>query len=92
MEVLLIDARCGVYIPKMFTNLINDSWKNIDQEDIDVLGMGPDHEEYWDTWNHVIANTYYLDKNNNKWILSEDQDLWMVNTDDINYELVQDEA
>jgi hypothetical protein len=92
MEVLLIDSRGGVYIPQMFTNMIDGNWKNIDQEDIDVLSMGPDHEEYWDAWDHVMNNVYFIDKNKNKWVLNHDEDLWMINTDHPNYELDQDEA
>lgn len=81
VNLILSDAR-GVYIPRDF---VTDNYKvavdhckawNITQEDAEILASGPDHEFYWETWDTVLSNAQYTDEEGNKYVLSQDGDLW----------------
>lgn len=53
---LIVDGGWGVYAPKMVAEYGWLREGGIDQEDIKVLLSGPDHELYWETWDHVLSN------------------------------------
>ncbi len=36
----------------------------------EILLAGPDHQDYWDTWNTVLNNAYFIDPDTNmRWYL-----------------------
>ena len=52
----IVDSGFGVYVPKMTAEY---GWLHvggINQEDIDILLAGPDHEWYWETWERVLSD------------------------------------
>lgn len=84
VTLILSDAR-GVYIPRDFvTDNYNEiagdhcaAW-GIKPEDAEILASGPDHEFYWETWDDVLQNAKYTDKDGNTYFLSQDGDLWAL--------------
>lgn len=84
LSLLLSDSR-GVYIPRDFVNNFDLNKWHIDQKYIDVLSS-PDDEFYWDYWDVVCGNAYYIDEQCNKWVLHQDGDLLAIC-----YELLTDE-
>ena len=77
-SICLVDGIRGVYVPQFFaTHLF--SWTMSD-EDRAVLQAGPDHPDYWPTWEHVLA-TATMTVNGRKWGLWHDQDLFAVRED-----------
>jgi len=75
-KILLSDSN-GVYIPKMFVNGF-EGWKNITDQDIEILNEGIDGNLYWDTWDNVIQKTEYVDEEGHIWHLYQDGDLFAV--------------
>ena len=74
IEILLNDHR-GVYIPRDFVNNF-ENWHGISSDDISCLKEGPENENYWDIWQTVLDNAYYIDEKGNKWELYQDGDLF----------------
>ena len=79
------DSARGIYIPQYFAETyVKSRWKYIDESDISVLRIGPDHEQYWDAWDNILDNAETTDG----WTLYQDGDLFVVNgqsaVDDIN--------
>lgn len=77
IELIFEDSR-GVFIPQNFAQEINlDKIQGIEQIDIDILLKGPeDNELYWDSWNRVLDEAYYIDENQKKWSFYQDGDLF----------------
>ncbi|HLS53622.1 MAG TPA: hypothetical protein VK031_06595 [Tissierellaceae bacterium] len=72
---LLIDGSLGVYIPQKFAEdhadiLINSS-ELIDE--LEILKDGPDQDEYWFAWDHILDNAECADNG----YLYQDMDLWV---------------
>jgi len=77
---LLVSDAMGVYIPQIFARFDFTNWTGIDQEDIEILLRGPDHEDsenYWDAWSMVVINAVHTDPYGNRWRLHQDGDLWI---------------
>jgi hypothetical protein len=84
INLVLSDIR-GVYIPRDFVNNFDlDKW-HIDTKYIDFLSS-PDNEFYWEYWDEVLSNAYFIDESGNKWYLWQDGYLWAIC-----YELLTDE-
>jgi hypothetical protein len=88
--VLLIDNHHGVYIPQIFgQDLKNNCYRianfaDIDQEDIDILCAGPDHEFYWESWEYILDNIVLLGlKDVRHCLYQNDGDLWAVPEEEI---------
>lgn len=78
---ILLDSNRGVYIPRDFAEGFKFSeygWRNVKQEDLNILKKGPEHEWYWETWYDVVNNTYYIDSDGNHWNLWENGDLFAI--------------
>jgi hypothetical protein len=59
IELLLDDAR-GIYIPQAFAECFDlDAW-HVSPDDAAILAQGPEHDLYWDTWQDVLDNAYYM--------------------------------
>ena len=76
----MIDGAAGIYVPQRFAENLNPRLWHIGQDDINVLLAGPDHEHYWDTWDHVL-NVAEWHKGNSPstfeaWRLEQDGDLF----------------
>jgi hypothetical protein len=79
--LLLSDAR-GIYIPRDFTlHVGRDYVSGISDEDWEILAAGPDgpdHEHYWDTWEHVLNNAEVTSDEGVKYFLNQEGDLWLI--------------
>lgn len=79
--LLLSDAR-GIYIPHDFASDFDfgeDGWQGVSTEELEVL-VDAYHEDYWEVWNIVLSNAYYVDKPSGKvYHLHQDGDLWAFN-------------
>ena len=54
---LLFDGASGVYIPQRFAREIDRSRVHgVSQSDYEILEAGPDHEDYWEVWDHVVRD------------------------------------
>lgn len=78
IELVLFDNR-GIYIPRDFAEVVRAGtcWSGFNDEDIDILLQGPDHELYWDAWDSVLGSTKFTDSRGRTWYLSQDGDLWI---------------
>lgn len=75
IEVLADSAR-GVYIPQHFAETC-DHWSGVTQEEFRILCKGPNNVHYWDTWNDVLNNAYYIEESSGrKFQLHHDGDLF----------------
>ena len=76
IELLLNSAR-GVYIPQNFVECVDaDEW-HLSEYDVKELS-DYNNEFYWDAWNSVLDNAYFVDSGGNKWTLFQDGDLWAI--------------
>jgi hypothetical protein len=87
---LLLDSNRGIYIPRDWAEEIYPlsptkppegafwGWLGILASDVAVLLAGPDHEDYWETWDDVLDNAVYVNPNGSRWVLFQDGDLWAV--------------
>ena len=74
----LVDNHHGVYIPQIFAKTIDRSKvKHVTEEDWEILKSGPDHEEYWDTWDTVLRNAEIV-ADGVTYRLHHDMDLWAL--------------
>lgn len=86
-ELLLDDAR-GVYIPKAFTECFDlDAW-HVAKEQAEILAKGPDEELYWEVWDEVLRDAYYVsdgksDLKAGRWTLDQDGCLFARHEDHI---------
>lgn len=74
---IIVSSHHGQYVPQVFA-LEYQNWKNISNEDMDILVQGPDHEWYYETWFNVMNEASFTDTNGNKWVLYEDGDLFAI--------------
>lgn len=78
---LILDGSRGIYIPQGFAERFGHwlgEWKNVNQDDIDTLLEGPDHEWYWEAWQNVVDNAEYMGADGVKYSLYQDGDVWLV--------------
>ncbi len=64
---LLVDGCRGVYAPQAFARGYGEAW-GVSPEDMAVLLKGPDHEDYWETWEGVWMNAT-LNRDGRTWHL-----------------------
>lgn len=69
----MLDSARGVYIPRDFAEFAG--WDGISSEDREVLESGPDHPDYWGTWERVLDNATF-DIDGITYSLLHDGDLW----------------
>lgn len=75
---LLVHSECGVYGPRDFADYFGSLFDIVD-EDMEILSQGPDHEEYLETWDHVIDNCEHVDDDGNEWKVYENEgDIWAI--------------
>lgn len=80
--ILFASDRHGIYIPQYFAESVNrDKLSGVSDEDMDILLVGPDHDEYWDTWNDVEQSAILTDSDGTTYGLYQDGDLWLIPTD-----------
>lgn len=88
--LLLSDSR-GVYIPQHFAqdfaivgvDGLEDApgllaWRGIKPKDVETLRAGPDEEWYWEAWDSVLNNAFWLSEDGWRFTLSQDGDLWAL--------------
>lgn len=90
---LLSDAR-GIYIPRDFVQgfaieckeedkqaaIDGKAWKGIKANDV-IVCNDPDHEWYWDAWDSILNNAYWIDSEGHKWTLHQNGNLWAIRDD-----------
>lgn len=77
-RVLVIDDSQGIYIPQKFAvNFTIEDW-HVSPEDAEILKAGPDHTNYWETWEDVLKTAYYIEKaDDSRWQLEQDDSLFI---------------
>jgi hypothetical protein len=80
----ILDSNRGIYIPQTFAAQCCPADWGISAEDIAVLLAGPDHDDYWEVWSDVLDYASWTDPHGRRWILSQDDDLFMELWDDPN--------
>lgn len=84
---LLLSSNHGQFIPKLFASNFDLSKFNINLSDYDKIALQDvEHEWYWDAWQTIENNAYYIDEKGNEYTLLLNGDLWLVC-----YELMTDE-
>ena len=76
IQLLLSDAR-GVYIPRDFCQNFDLCQWHTKKDYQDILS-NPNNEFYWDYWDELLSNAYFVDELGNKWELYQDGDLWAI--------------
>ena len=77
IELLLSDSR-GIYIPRDFLDFDLDKWHiKLSDEDLTIL-QDPYNDYYWDVWENILQNAYFVDEKGDRWALWQDGDLWAV--------------
>lgn len=74
---MLKDESWGVHIPREFADVFGDNW-GVSPHDKRTLLAGPDHGNYWDTWETVLYYAHHIDKDGCRWCLYQDGGLWAV--------------
>ncbi len=72
----IVDGVFGIYVPQRFTEKFTAEEWGIDEEDFKCLEKGPTEEFYWETWDDVLADAAYTDKDGKVWRLEQDGDLF----------------
>lgn len=70
----LVDSNKGIYIPRQFAKVWGEK-SDLKKEDLEVLLAGPDHMDYFDTWDSVV-NTLTFEFEGSIYGVFEDSDLW----------------
>jgi hypothetical protein len=80
-RILLLDESRGIYIPyKFFHNYDLRRW-GLDPKDYGELSS-VDNDNYWSTWDDLLANAKYTDEFGRSYYLEQDGDLFAVLIDD----------
>ena len=73
---ILFDSSRGQYLPKAFGEDCQH-WSGVTQEEFRILRKGPANVHYWDVWNDVLNNAYYIEEaSGRKFQLHHDGDLF----------------
>ena len=75
--VLMMSDSYGVYIPHHFLDC-RIGWHGIAPEDAEIIAQGPDHEWYWEAWDSVLNNAFWIDAEGHRFTLHQDGDLWAI--------------
>lgn len=63
-SIVLVDGCCGIYVPVGFYNRYNGSeyLHNANADDMEYIGNtdNMDSCEYWDTWDSIINNAFFI--------------------------------
>lgn len=82
---LLVNGSHGVYVPQVFAEQFDlTEWVVNVPDPMELESV--DNQYYWETWEDVLNNASYTDKDGHVWTLYQDGDLWAVC-----YELLTDE-
>jgi hypothetical protein len=76
----IIDGAMGIYVPQEFAKRYDLKVWHIEQEAIDILLEGPDHEHYWEVWDEALTYARFS-ANGHTWGLYQDGDLFTVRDD-----------
>ena len=77
-SILFADSNRGQYIPQYFAEAIKrEGVSGVSAEEFDILTAGPDHPDYWETWDRVLNNARVSDAIRS-YELHQDGDLWLV--------------
>jgi hypothetical protein len=77
IEILLNDTR-GVYIPRDFVQGFDmEAWHITDQDMINDL-QEPENEWYWESWESLMNNAYFVDSEGMTWRLYQEGDLFAL--------------
>ena len=76
INLLLSDCR-GIKIPQDFYNNFDLEKWNIDETEVQY-SSDCYNELYWNCWEYVLNNAYYLDEKGNKFVLYHDGDLFAI--------------
>ena len=89
--ILVVNSAHGIHCPMMFARWAaelktvcenHDQW-GIGPDDVRILLHGPEHADYWETWDHVVNNARFIDRYGMTWHLDqEDGDVWLVREED----------
>ena len=72
---ILLNSSHGIHIPELFIkNFDMEQW-NINKND--YIDLDVDNELYWDLWQEILDNAYYV-LNSKKWYLLQDGDLFAI--------------
>lgn len=74
----LVDGARGAYVPQTFVELYDAAAWGITPEDVDILRAGPDHADYWETWDSVLQSAGYTSDDGRIYSLYQDGDLFVI--------------
>ena len=74
----IVDGCHGIYVPQNFAKRHDMASWHVAQDDVDILLSGPDNEFYWETWDDVLRDAYYVDGVGLRFTLEQDGDLFAV--------------
>ena len=77
---LLIDGAAGIYVPNKFYKNFDFKFWGLNKKDYSDLA-DPENEHYWDTWDDVLRNAEYKDKDGYVWSLYQDDSLFAIRDD-----------
>lgn len=73
----IVDSSYGIYGPQYFATHYGHAW-GLSHDDRGVLKSGPDHSEYWETWESVLDSATMTDSAGNEWRLYADSDIFAI--------------
>ena len=77
----LINSAHGVYVPQIFIRAYNLAAWGIADDEAEILLAGPEHPDYWDTWNDVLRHACYAAHDGRTFTLYQTEDLFAVAID-----------
>lgn len=78
--LLYLSDASGVYIPQRFADETKpECIGGVDDETLDILRAGPDHEWYWEAWDDVLRDAIVTDHESGvQYRVEQDGDCWLV--------------
>lgn len=84
---ILFDSTRGIYIPQTFGEACSEIWQGVDRDSWRILTKGPKNVNYWDVWEQVLNNAYYIEESTGrKFTLYQDGDLFALCLAEMNLE------
>lgn len=81
LTACLVDGAAGIYVPLRFACAYDMAAWNVREEQADILRAGPNHKHYWDAWEDVLREAFFIDEKGKRWTLGQDSDLFAYRED-----------
>lgn len=73
---LAVDGSFGIYVPERFFERFPQFLDHLSEDEKKIIN-NPDHEHYYEVWDHFVSN-FEVIKDGDRWFIHQDGDVFFV--------------